>query len=162
MGDRARFRGSRGTAYVRSDAGINFLEEATSGPPRASVVRRGGVAGKGPRIIVRVLISVVPTIYRETLTHILRRHRPNDEVRPADPEVLDQETSSFRPHLIVCNDNAPEVQEVHVPSWVVIRYHDHLSASVFLAGQDARLIQDITMEDLFGVIDETERLVVRG
>ncbi|MDP8973802.1 MAG: hypothetical protein M3N45_11690 [Actinomycetota bacterium] len=110
---------------------------------------------------MRILIAVAPTMYRETLAHIIQKDRPNDEVRFADPQILYQEASSFRPHLIVCNDNASEVREVNVPSWVVIRYHDHLSASVFFGGQDTRLIQDIETENLLEVIEETQRLVVR-
>ena len=111
---------------------------------------------------MRILLAVAPKMYRETIANVLRTERPNDdEVRLADPQALDKEASSFRPHLIVCNDNASEVRDVSVPSWVVIRYHDHLSASVFLDGQDARLIQDIEIEDLLGVVEETQRLVMR-
>lgn len=84
-------------------------------------------------------------------------------MRLADPQALDREASSFRPHLIVCNDNAAEVrEEVSVLSWIVIRFHDHLSASVFLDGQDPRLIQDIAIEDLIWVVEETGRMVVGG
>jgi hypothetical protein len=103
-------------------------------------------------------------MYRQTIAHVLRRDRPEDEVQHlADPQVLDREVSSLRPHLVVCNDNVPDVgEEVSVPSWVVIRYHDHLSASVFLDGQDPRLVQDIAIEDLIWVTDETRRLVVGG
>jgi hypothetical protein len=101
-------------------------------------------------------------MYRETLAHVLRKERPNDEVRLADPEALDREASSFRPHLIVCNDNAEEVRGVSVPSWIVIRYQDGLHASVLLDEQDTRLIQDIEIEDLVSVLEETERLVARG
>ena len=109
---------------------------------------------------MRILVVVAPTMYRQTLAHILRTNRPDDDVRLADPQALDREASSFRPHLVVCNDNAPEVrEEVSVPSWVVIRVHDHLSASVFLVGQDPRLIQDIAIEDLIWVVQETQRLV---
>src|SRR5215210_8782437 len=111
---------------------------------------------------MRILIAVAPKMYREALTHIIRTDRPDDDVRLADPDTLDREASSFGPHLIVCNDNAQEVREVSVPSWVVIRYHDHLSASVFLDGQDTCLIQDIALEDLLGVVEETERLFVGG
>ena len=111
---------------------------------------------------MRILIAIAPTMYRETLGHILHRDRPNDDVRLADPKDLDREASSFGPHLIVCTDGASEVREVSVPSWVVIRYQDSLSASVFLDGQDPRLIQDISIEDLLGVVEETQRLVVRG
>ena len=48
-----------------------------------------------------------------------------------------------------------------IPSWIVIRYHDSLNASVFLDEQDTRLIQDITIEDLIGVVEETQRLIMR-
>ena len=101
-------------------------------------------------------------MYRETLAHILRINRRNDDVHLAEPDALDREASSFRPHMILCSDTASEVQEVSVPSWVVIRYQDSLSASVFLDGQDPRLIQDIAIEDLLGVLEETQRLVLRG
>ncbi len=110
---------------------------------------------------MRILIAVAPTMYRETIAHIIQKDHPNDEVRFPDPQILYQEASSFRPHLIVCNDNASKVREVSVLSWVVIRYHDSLSASVFLDGQDTRLIQDIETEDLLEVIEETQRLVMR-
>jgi hypothetical protein len=111
---------------------------------------------------MRILLAVAPTMYRQTLAHIIQRDRPNDEVRLADPDSLDREASLFRPHLIVCSDHAPEVREVSVPSWVVIRYHDSLSASIFVGGRDPRLIQDISIEDLLGVVEETQRLDVRG
>ena len=111
---------------------------------------------------MRILIALSPTMYRETLAHVLRTGRPSHEVRLADPQVLDREASSFGPHLIMCNDYAPKVrEEVSVPSWVVIRYHDHLSASVFVDGQDPRLVQDTSIEDLLGVVEETRRLVLR-
>jgi hypothetical protein len=118
--------------------------------------------GEATQILMRILVAIAPTMYRQTLAHSIRRARPNDNVRLGDPDSLDREASSFRPHLILCHDSASEVQEVNVPSWVVIRYHDSLSASVFLDGRDPRLIQDITIEDLLGVIEETQRLLVRG
>jgi hypothetical protein len=109
---------------------------------------------------MRILVAVAPTMYRETLAHVIRTDRPDDDVRLADSDSLDREASSFLPHLIVCNDNAPEVPEgVSVPSWVVIRYHDHLSASVFIDDQDPRLFQDMSIEDLLGVVEETQRLI---
>jgi len=80
----------------------------------------------------------------------------------AESHSLGRTTASFRPDLIVCNDDAPEVREVAVPSWVVIRHHDSLSASVFLGRQAPRLIQDIAIEDLLGVVEEAERLILRG
>ena len=118
--------------------------------------------GEAIQIDMRILLAIAPTMYRQTLAHSIRKECPNDDVCLADPDALDREASSFHPHMIVCNDSASEVQEVSIPSWVVIRYHDSLSASVFLDGEDPRLIQDISIEDLLGVVEETQRLVVRG
>jgi hypothetical protein len=111
---------------------------------------------------MRILVAVAPTLYREALAHIIRREYPNHDLRLSDPYFLDREASSFRPHLIVCTDGASDVHEISVPSWIVIRYQDSLSASVFLDGQeDPRLIQDMEIEDLLGVVEETQRLIVR-
>jgi hypothetical protein len=111
---------------------------------------------------MRILVAVEPAMYRETLAHFLRSRRPNDDVRLAAPDALDREASSLRPHMVVCSDVASEVRGVRVPSWIVVRYHDSLSASVFLEGRDTRLVQDMAMEDLLGVVEETQRLVLRG
>ncbi len=112
------------------------------------------------QIHMRILVAVAPTMYRETLAHAIGKDRPNDEVRIADPQALDREAASFGPHLIVCSDDASQVrEEVSAPSWIVIRYHDSMSASVFLDGQDTRLIQDMAIEELLGVVEETQRLV---
>src|SRR5918998_1551965 len=108
---------------------------------------------------MRILVAVEPTMYRETLVHLLRTNRPDDDVRLAEPDSLDREASAFCPHLVVCSDDAPEVRGVSVLTWVVIRYHDSLSASVFLDDQDPRLFQDMAIEDLLGVVEDTQRLV---
>jgi hypothetical protein len=109
---------------------------------------------------MRILVALSPMMYREAIAHIIRANRPNAEVRLAEPEGLDREASSFGPHLIVCSDDPQEfVPGVSVPSWVVIRYQDSMSASVFLDGRDPYLIEDISNEDVLGVIDETQRLV---
>ena len=110
---------------------------------------------------MRILVAVSPIMYRQTLAHVLRTNRPDDDVRLADPHALDREAASFLPHLVVCNDNVPEVreEEVSVPTWVVIRYHDHLSASGFLDGQDPYLVQDMAIGDLIWVVEETQRMV---
>ena len=107
---------------------------------------------------MRILVAVAPTMYREAFAHILRREdHPNDEVRLTYPDTLDRVASSFRPHLIVCSDDASKVRMVSIPSWFVIRYHDRLSASVSHELQDTRLIQDPTIEDFLGVVEESRR-----
>ena len=109
---------------------------------------------------MRILLAVSPLMYRETLAHVIRTNRPNAQVHLAEPEDLAREAASFGPHLIVCSDDAQEVQGVGVPSWVVLRYYqNHMSASVVLDGRGPYLIEDISIEDLLRVIDEAQRLV---
>ena len=108
---------------------------------------------------MRILVAVEPTMYRETLAHCIRTNRPDNEVRLAAPDSLEWEATSFRPHLLVCNDNAQQVRGVSIPSRVVVRYHDSLDTSVFLNDQAPRLFQDMTIEDLLGVVEEAQRLI---
>ena len=111
---------------------------------------------------MRILIALAPLMYRQTLALTLKGRRPpHDEVLIAAPQALNREASRFHPHLVVCNDNASEV-EVAVPCWVVIRFHDGMDATVSISGQSSRLFQDIGIDDLLEVIDETERVLLRG
>jgi hypothetical protein len=128
--------------------------------PGLQRIRLGCVGERYIWFYMRILIAVEPKMYRETLAHVLRTNRPDDDIRLTDPGSLDREATSFRPHLIVCGDDAPEVrEEVSVLSWVMVRYHDGLDASVFLDERDPRLFQDMSIEDLLGVVEETQRLV---
>ncbi len=108
---------------------------------------------------MRILVAVQPTMCRETIAHCIRINRFDNEVRLAAPDSLEGEATSFRPHLLVCNDNAPQVKGGSIPSRVVVRYHDSLDTSVFLNDQAPRLFQDMTIEDLLGVVEEAQRLI---
>ena len=106
---------------------------------------------------MRVLIAVVPRMYRNTLERVLKQERPNLEVKSTDPEDLDREMSRFKPHLLVCSELSPKVDDV-VLSWVHVLYNDSLSANVRV-GERQSTLQDASLEDLLRVIDKTERLV---
>ena len=59
---------------------------------------------------MRILLAVSPLMYRESLAHLIRTNRPNAQVHLAEPEDLAREAASFGPHLIVCSEDAREVQ----------------------------------------------------
>jgi hypothetical protein len=107
---------------------------------------------------VRVLISIAPTIYWETLELALLRYRPHLEVRIAGPDALDRETSSFEPHVVVCNEVTQTLRE-SVPSWVAVPYHHSSDATIHVQGQEESSVEDISVGDLFAVIDRTEELL---
>jgi hypothetical protein len=106
---------------------------------------------------MRVLIAIAPTIYWETLELALLRYRPHLEVRNTNPDVLDRETATFEPHLVICNCVTPTVRE-RVTSWVVVPYHSS-DATVYVRGQGESRVEDISTGDLFAVIDRTEELL---
>ena len=54
---------------------------------------------------MRILVTAKPKMYREALALALHRHRPDFEVMLVSAESLDGEIGSFRPHLLLRNDN---------------------------------------------------------
>ncbi len=107
---------------------------------------------------MRVLIAVEPLMYRETMASVLLQRRPHTQVRIAGPEDLDRELESFLPHLVVCSVLSEKVKGI-ARSWVHILYEDSLDASVSVDARTTRRVDDIVLDDLLGVLDETEELI---
>ncbi len=105
---------------------------------------------------MRVLITVVPRMYRNTLERVLKEERPDLEVSSADPKDLDRELSRFKPHLLVSGELSPGADDI-VLCWVHILYEDSLTANVRV-GERHFTLHDPSLEDLLGAIDETEQL----
>lgn len=106
---------------------------------------------------MRVLIVIAPTMYWETLELALLRYRPHVEVRIAGPDDLDREVVDFQPQVVVCNHATLAVRQ-SVPSWVVVPYHSS-DATIHVQGQGESSVEDISVGDLFEVIDRTEELL---
>ena len=104
---------------------------------------------------MRVLISIKPRLYRESLALTLRRYRPDFEVRvaaPEAPEDVEEEIRSFAPQLLVRNDTDGLDEGVlqRVPFRVEVRYSDSMSARI-----DSNYeVSDISTEGLLRVADE--------
>ena len=107
--------------------------------------------------IVRVLIAIAPTMYWETLELALLRYRPHVEVRITGPDDLDEKVISFEPQVVVCNRVTSTVRW-NVPSWVVVSYHSS-DATIHVRGQGESTVEDISVGDLFTVIDQTEEFL---
>jgi hypothetical protein len=110
---------------------------------------------------VRILITVKPQMYRAAIAVSIYRYRPDAEIMLVSPEYLTQELRSFRPHLLVRNDTDEVTPDalVGVAHQVEVLYTDDLDAKVILDGR-ARTVQDMSMDDLFRVIDEAEELIL--
>jgi hypothetical protein len=109
---------------------------------------------------MRVLVALNPQMYRQTIMFFLGEHRPLLKLKAAEPADLDQELSSFSPDLLICHDTAPVVR-YRVVSQIEILYSDGLDALVCIEGRESR-INNISVQDLLGAVDETDRLVSSG
>jgi hypothetical protein len=102
-------------------------------------------------------------MYREALALSVHRHRPGLEVRLAPPTESEQEILSFRPHLLLRNDNDevdPEVLEM-VTHWIEVLYTDSMNVRISAHGRVSE-VTDISMDELFVVVSETEEFISRA
>ena len=110
---------------------------------------------------VRVLVAIAPRSYREAVAlYIHHRHRSPADVLIAPPEELEREVGRFSPHVVVCNETPRDVLG-SVLSWVEILFEDSLSANVKVDKLRSQKVVDIGMDDLLGVLEETEELLGR-
>ncbi len=112
---------------------------------------------------MRVLITVTPRMYREALALAVQRDHPGFEVRIAPPTESDEEVSSFRPHLLVHNDNDGLDQRLlsGVPCWVEVLYSDSMDAKIGVKGSVSQ-VKDISLDDLSRVVNEAEELISKA
>lgn len=104
--------------------------------------------------MIRVLISIAPRSYRESLALTLHWYRSNAEVKAVSPGLLVREAEIFQPHMVVCNDESyPELAGI-VHSKVEILFIDDLHANISLDGE-SETIRDVGVDDVLKVLDET-------
>lgn len=110
---------------------------------------------------MRILVTAKPRMYREAIALALHRHRPDAEVMLVSAEFLNGEIGSFRPHLILHNDNdgAPPEALEGVVCRIEILFSDSMDARVVMDGQVVSK-GDLSLEELFAVVDEVEKLIL--
>ena len=109
---------------------------------------------------MRILITVSPLMYRESLALAIHRSRPDFEVLLGAPESLDGQEESFRPHLLVRNDTDGAHMELLTGAlcWIEILYSNSMHARVSLDGEVWE-IADISIENLLEIVEKTEMLI---
>lgn len=109
---------------------------------------------------MRILITAAPLMYRELFALAVHRRRPDIEILIAPSATLDGQVESFAPHLFVRNDTDGAGMErlTGALCWVEILYSDGLDARISLDGKVWE-IEDISMDDLIDIIEETEGLI---
>ncbi len=109
---------------------------------------------------MRILVTVKPRMYRETLALALLKHRPDHEVLISPADSLDGEVTAFQPDLLVRNDNDGQTQKYldDIPCRIEVLFSDGMDVRVNLGGQ-VRKIEDMSVEDLISVLDEVEAFI---
>ncbi len=112
---------------------------------------------------MRILVTVKPRMYRESLALSLYRSRPHFEVLIAPWASLDGQVKGFRPHLLIRNDTDGVDMDLmgNIRCWIEILYSDGMDARVSLDGEVWN-ITDISTEDLLEIADRTEELMLEG
>ena len=109
---------------------------------------------------MRILVTVKPQMYRETLALTLLKHRPDAEVMLAPADSLDGEVTDFGPDLLVRSDDdglAPEYLNA-ITCRIEILYSDGMGARINLNGRVWE-IEDMSVKDLLAVLDDVEAFI---
>ena len=109
--------------------------------------------------MVRVLVTVEPTMYRQAIALGVQRARPHSEVVLAREEGLDGQVEDFAPHVLVRGGSHSEIPEEKLGSVVLrveVLYTDTMDARVSVAGGGSYTIEDASMDDLLSLVDEAE------
>ena len=104
---------------------------------------------------MRILVTIIPLMYREAIAGYLLQHRPGYEVRSSAPENIEEEVILFAPRLLVHDDTDgldPRVLR-GVPCWIEVLYSDSMGARISLE-ERFEVNPDISMEVLLRVADE--------
>ncbi|MGI8911925.1 MAG: hypothetical protein ACR2JR_15465 [Rubrobacteraceae bacterium] len=109
---------------------------------------------------MRILITVAPLMYREALALAIYQDLPEAEVMIGSLGKLDGQAENFEPHLLIRNDTdgADMSLQTGALCWIEVLYSNGLNARISLDGEVWE-IEDISIEDLLGLVKQAEKLV---
>lgn len=105
---------------------------------------------------MRIVMAIEPRAYREAIGEVFRELRPSFEVLIVESEALVEEVARLDPELVFCAQPDSLVPDGR-SAWVEFRPYAEPAARVSLDGKYAEL-EEVELEDLLGVADETEVL----
>lgn len=109
---------------------------------------------------MRVLIAIAPAMYSETLAHVLKTCRPNIEIEAVDPSDLDRQMDLFEPDLLISEETSSGEGHRAI-SRVEILYSESMDAHVQVDEKHSRMIDDMQLEELLAIVDETQEFIPR-
>jgi hypothetical protein len=94
----------------------------------------------------------------EAIASAIRRDRPLAQVAAANAEALGGEVGSFDPHLVISTLPSPTDVSGRL-AWVFLSPDPEKTSEICL-GAERREVLNPSLEELFSVLDEVERLVM--
>ncbi len=112
---------------------------------------------------MRILVTVKPRMYRESVALSLYQHYPDFEVVLGDIGFLDEQAESFRPHLLIRNDTDGVNMDRRTVAlgWIEVLYSDGMDARISVDGEVWN-IKDISIGDLLVIVDQVQQLILDG
>ena len=170
------FTGVRGRVILRSSPYSAHCPQALDRPVHTSALFPGSVAFVSAtgnmEHMIRVLVTLWPQMYRQTVALSIQRDRPGlVDVRIAPPGAMEEELASFRPHLLVHNDprgdlrggavqypkEALEAAIKKVPHRIEVLYSNGMDARLSADGRLTELL-DASTDDLLRAVDAASSL----
>jgi hypothetical protein len=109
---------------------------------------------------VRILVTISPRLYRETLALAIYRHRPDFEVLLAPLWPLDGRAERFEPHVLV-QDVAEAGLPLALAECILCRVRlsiaDRIDATIKVDGTNLE-VHDVCIKDLLEVLGRAELL----
>jgi len=113
--------------------------------------------------MIRVLVALSPRMYRQAVALSVQRGRPGlVEVRIAPPEAAEAELASFRPHLLVHDEDSPggsaplpEAALEGVPCRLEVSYAHGMDALLYTDGPTTEM-PGASTDDLLAAVDAAQ------
>jgi hypothetical protein len=122
------------------------------GKPQGIRAQEGGTG-------VRVLVAFEKDYqaYQDVTVNIIRELRPHVEVSVAELDKLQAEVVRLEPDLVICSRPNNATGAGRVLAWIKLPTGHNRSAELCLDGEYSE-VEDVGLNDVLRVLDETERL----
>jgi len=109
---------------------------------------------------IRIVIGNEPRSYREALTAVVLRLRPNLDVVQVEPAAVDAEVERLAPDLVFASCLPPRAAGRHPLVWLTLYPQGRRMASIVIGGE-AMHLDDIHVSGILSLITWAEWLTPR-
>ena len=109
---------------------------------------------------MRILFANEPRLYRQVLSRVLQKLRPQIEVLTAEPAELDHLTLRLTPDLVVCS-MLPKIVERRSNAWTLL-YPEWTGTALVSMDGNRRVVDDIDFPVFLAMVHQIGDLLARS